>query len=291
MNTFQDIVLKLNTYWANQGCLLVFPYDTEKGAGTMSPHTTLRCLGKNEWNVAYVEPSRRPSDGRFAQNPNRLQHYYQYQVIMKPSPKNIQDLYIQSLTAIGIDPSKHDIRFVEDNWESPTLGAWGVGWEVWLNGMEITQFTYFQQCGGIECDPISVEITYGLERLAMYIQNIDHVMDIIWQQKPNKEKVYYKDIYKQSEVEHSHYNFDQANTTTLLTLFNEYEKESLNCIDAKLVYPGFEYCLKCSHTFNLLDSRGAISVTERMSYILRIRELAHQCALTYVAKEKSLANA
>ena len=285
MFTFQDIVLKLNQFWSSQGCLLVFPYDTEKGAGTMSPHTTLRSLGSDHWNVAYVEPSRRPSDGRFGQNPNRLQHYFQYQVVMKPSPNNIQDAYIQSLMAIGINPKDHDIRFVEDNWESPTLGAWGVGWEVWLNGMEITQFTYFQQCGGIDCNPVSVEITYGLERLAMYIQNVNHVMDIAWQNTPNGRIIQYKDIYKQFEIEHSQYNFTHATVDRLFQLFKEYEAESIHCIENTLVFPAFDYCLKCSHAFNLLDARAAISVTERMSYILRIRELAFQCANLYVSKE------
>ncbi len=285
MISFQTIIQKLNDFWSNQGCLLVQPYDTEKGAGTMSPHTTLRVLGQQPWNVAYVEPSRRPTDGRYAKNPNRLQHYFQYQVIMKPSPSNIQSLYIKSLQAIGINPADHDIRFVEDNWESPTLGAWGVGWEVWLNGMEITQFTYFQQCGGIDCNPVSVEITYGLERLAMYIQSVDHVMDICWQQDPNGKDVHYKDIYKQFEIEHSTYNFSIASIDRLFQLFKEYESEALHCIENNVVFPAFEYCLKCSHTFNLLDARGAISVTERMSYILRIRDIAFKCAQSYVAKE------
>ncbi len=285
MLSFQEIIQRLNEFWSSQRCLLVFPYDTEKGAGTMSPHTTLRCLGPEPWNVAYVEPSRRPTDGRYAENPNRLQHYFQYQVIMKPSPDNIQELYIASLEAIGISAKAHDIRFVEDNWESPTLGAWGVGWEVWLNGMEITQFTYFQQCGGLECNPISVEITYGLERLAMYIQNVDHVMDIQWQTDPEGNHINYSDIYKRFEIEHSHYNFSHANIDRLIKLFKMYEEETLNCIESDLVSPAFEYCLKCSHTFNLLDARGAISVTERMSYILKIRELAFQCANLYVAKE------
>ena len=287
MLTFQSMIARLQNFWADHGCVIVFPYDTEKGAGTMSPHTTLRCLGSKPWNVAYVEPSRRPKDGRFGENPNRLQHYFQFQVIMKPSPKNIQDLYLKSLEEIGIYGKEHDIRFVEDNWESPTLGAWGLGWEVWLNGMEITQFTYFQQCGGLDCDPISVEITYGLERLAMYIQNIDHVMDILWQESPQDSSVLYKDIYHQFEYEHSQYNFSEASVDRILLLFNEYENESNNCISHQLVFPAFEYCLKCSHAFNLLDSRGAISVTERMSYILRIRELAFKCAKGYVEKESN----
>jgi glycyl-tRNA synthetase alpha chain len=283
MRAFQTIVQHLNQFWSSQGCLLVFPYDTEKGAGTMSPHTTLRCLGPTPWNVAYVEPSRRPTDGRYAENPNRLQHYFQYQVVMKPSPKHIQSLYLRSLEAIGISGKDHDIRFVEDNWESPTLGAWGVGWEVWLNGMEITQFTYFQQCGGMDCNPVSVEITYGLERLAMYIQGVNHVMDIVWQDNPVQ--VLYKDIYKTFEIEHSHYNFTHANVDRLFQLFSIYELESKDCISNQVVFPAFEYCLKCSHTFNLLDARGAISVTERMSYILRIRELAFECSKLYVEKD------
>ena len=287
MISFQDIIQRLNHFWSAQGCLLVFPYDTEKGAGTMSPHTTLRCLGPNPWRVAYVEPSRRPTDGRYAQNPNRLQHYFQYQVIIKPSPNNIQDLYIQSLNAIGIDSNHHDIRFVEDNWESPTLGAWGVGWEVWLNGMEITQFTYFQQCGGLDCKPVSVEITYGLERLAMYIQGVDHVMDILWQDH-GQFAMHYKDIYKQFEIEQSHYNFTHATVDRLFTLFKEYELESIHCLENKVVYPAFEYCLKCSHTFNLLDARGAISVTERTGFIGRVRKLARLCAHTYVKQREEM---
>lgn len=286
MITFDGMISTLNQFWQQHGCLQLFPFDTEKGAGTMSPHTMLRCLGNQPWNVAYVEPCRRPTDGRFGQNPNRLQHYFQYQVVMKPSPHNIQSLYLNSLSALGIHSSDHDIRFVEDNWESPTLGAWGLGWEVWLNGMEITQFTYFQQCGGLECNPVSVEITYGLERLAMYIQSVDHVMDIIWQSIDDN-PIRYRDIYMQSEVEHSQYNFTHANTDRLMQLFQEYESESHDCIRHHLVLPAFEYCLKCSHTFNLLDARGAISVTQRMSYILKIRDLAFQCAKEYVEKEGS----
>ena len=285
--TFQDTIFNLQKFWSKHGCVILQPYDMEVGAGTFHPATTLRSLGPKPWKAAYVQPSRRPTDGRYGENPNRLQHYFQYQVIMKPSPDNIQDLYIQSLAAIGINAKDHDIRFVEDNWESPTLGAWGVGWEVWLNGMEITQFTYFQQCGGIDCNPVSVEITYGLERLAMYIQHVDHVMDIEWQQRPQGESIYYRDIYKQFEIEQSHYNFTHATVDRLFQLFKEYEAESMHCIDKSLVFPGFEYCLKCSHTFNLLDARGAISVTERMSYILRIRELAFQCANLYVSKDVS----
>ena len=251
----------------------------------MSPHTALRCLGPNPWNVAYVDPCRRPTDGRYAQNPHRLQHYFQYQVVMKPSPSNIPDVYIQSLMAIGLHPSDHDIRFVEDNWESPTLGAWGVGWEVWLNGMEVTQFTYFQQCGGLPCEPTSVEITYGLERLAMYIQQVDHVMDIQWQVDASGTPITYGDIYRESEIAYSDYNFNHANTSRLMALFDSYEQESQACMAANLVFPAFDYCLKCSHAFNILDARGAIAVTERMGYILRIRELAFQCANHYVSQE------
>lgn len=257
------------------------PYDTEKGAGTMSPHTAIKALGPEPWNVAYVEPSRRPTDGRYAENPNRLQHYFQYQVILKPSPLNVQDLYIRSLEAISIHAKDHDIRFVEDNWESPTLGAWGVGWEVWLDGMEVTQFTYFQQCGGFDCKPVSVEITYGLERLAMYIQNKQSVYDIIWQDHP-RGKLSYGDIYKQFEVEQCHYNFEVADTDRLFRLFNEYEAECQSIVAAGYALPAYEYCLKCSHTFNLLDARGAISVTERMAFILRIRTLARSVAEQYL---------
>ena len=285
--TFQEIISKLHHFWADHGCIIAHPYDTEKGAGTMSPHTFLRALGPKPWSVAYVEPSRRPTDGRYAENPNRLQHYFQYQVILKPSPKDIQDLYIRSLEAIGINRYNHDIRFVEDNWEAPTLGAWGVGWEVWLDGMEVTQFTYFQQCGGFDCNPISVEITYGLERLAMFIQNINNVFDITWQQI-DKQIVLYSDIYKQFEIEHCHYNFSYANTERLFKLFDLYEEEALSISKEKLAFPAYEYCLKCSHTFNLLDARAAISVSERAKFIARIRKLAHICAEVYLEKESNL---
>ena len=287
MKTFQEITRTLSQYWSDQGCLVLFPYDTEKGAGTMSPHTFLRALGPESWNVAYVEPSRRPTDGRYAQNPNRLQHYFQFQVILKPSPAHIQDLYIKSLAALGITVYDHDIRFVEDNWESPTLGAWGVGWEVWLDGMEVTQFTYFQQCGGLDCDPISVEITYGLERLAMYIQNKDSVYDVLWHIDIAGKHWSYGDIYKKTEIEQCHYNFEYATIERLFHLFNEYEKESQHLIDKSCVQPAYDFCLKCSHTFNLLDARGAISVTERTSYILRIRDLAHKIAQQYVQQLES----
>ncbi len=281
--TFQEMILTLQSFWQRQGCLVVHPYDTEKGAGTMSPHTFLRVLGQKPWNVAYVEPSRRPTDGRYAENPNRLQHYFQFQVILKPSPLNVQDLYIASLSELGINKSDHDIRFVEDNWESPTLGAWGVGWEVWLDGMEITQFTYFQQCGGFDLAPISVEITYGIERLAMFIQKKATVYDVIWHQDEHQ-VVTYGDIYKESEIDHCHYNFTDANTDRLFELFKLYEAESLDTIAAGRVAPAYDYCLKCSHVFNLLDARGAISVTERMAYILRIRKLARSCAERYLER-------
>lgn len=283
MKTFQDIILSLQSFWSQKGCLILHPYDTEKGAGTMSPHTFFGTLGSKAWNVAYVEPSRRPTDGRYAENPNRLQHYFQFQVILKPSPLNVQDLYIESLNQLGIHYAEHDIRFVEDNWESPTLGAWGVGWEVWLNGMEITQFTYFQQCGGFDLNPISVEITYGIERLAMFIQKKKTVFDIVWQEH-NGKIVTYGDIYKSSEIEHCHYNFTLADTAMLFSLFNAYEQESLSVIEKGYIAPAYDACLKCSHIFNLLDARGAISVTERMAYILRIRKLAQTCAKTYMEK-------
>ncbi|RAP33240.1 glycine--tRNA ligase subunit alpha [Candidatus Marinamargulisbacteria bacterium SCGC AG-439-L15] len=283
MKTFQELIFDLQTFWSDQGCLAVQPYDTEKGAGTMSPHTFIRSLGPEPWKVAYVEPSRRPTDGRYAENPNRLQHYFQFQVILKPSPDNIQDLYIQSLEAIGINTKAHDIRFVEDNWESPTLGAWGLGWEVWLDGMEVTQFTYFQQCGGYPCSPIPVELTYGLERLAMFIQDKSSVFDIVWH-RDNGQDVLYSDIYKTFEIEHCEYNFKEANVEDLLTLFSIYEKECVSLTEKSLVSPAYENCLKCSHTFNLLDARGAISVTERMAYILKIRQLAKGCATAYLKK-------
>lgn len=281
---FQDIILTLNQFWGEQGCIIAQPYDMEKGAGTMSPHTFLRVLGPKPWNVAYVEPSRRPTDGRYAENPNRLQHYFQFQVILKPSPLNVQDLYIQSLESLGIGRKNHDIRFVEDNWESPTLGAWGVGWEVWLDGMEVTQFTYFQQCGGFDLKPISVEITYGIERLAMFIQNKESVYDILWHQD-SQTSVTYGDLYRNTEIEQCHYNFNIASIDRLFTLFDAYEKECLQILAAGFVTPAYDYCLKCSHTFNLLDARGAISVTERVATILRIRKLARACAELYMKKE------
>lgn len=275
---FQSMILTLNEFWGKQGCIVMQPYDIEKGAGTMNPATFLKALGPEPWNVAYVEPCRRPTDGRYGENPNRLQHYYQYQVILKPSPENIQELYLESLEKLGIDTKAHDIRFVEDNWESPTLGAWGLGWEVWLDGMEVTQFTYFQQCGGLDCKPVSGEITYGLERLAMFIQEKDNVYDITW-----VDNVTYGDIFLQNEVEYSTYNFEGSDIDLLKTLFNMYEKEAIRVSDElALVQPGFDYVLKCSHTFNLLDARGAISVTERTHYIARVRNMARICAKKYV---------
>jgi glycyl-tRNA synthetase alpha chain len=280
---FQNLFLTLQNYWARQNCLIVQPYDLEVGAGTFNPSTFLRAIGPEPWNVAYVEPSRRPTDGRYGENPNRLQHYYQFQVVMKPSPKNIQELYLGSLREIGIDMSAHDIRFVEDDWESPTLGAWGLGWEVWLDGMEITQFTYFQQIGGIDLNPISVEVTYGLERIAMYLQKVDSVYDLTW-----VDDVTYGQVYHQSEVEFSKYNFELADIPMLLDLFNKFESECLKISENGLPLVAYDYCLKCSHVFNLLDARGAISVTERVSYIGRVRNLAKLCAEGYLATREKL---
>ncbi|MCD6187211.1 MAG: glycine--tRNA ligase subunit alpha [Desulfuromusa sp.] len=280
---FQNLILSLQNFWANQGCIIQQPYDIEKGAGTFNPATFLRVLGPEPWNVAYVEPSRRPTDGRYGENPNRLQHYYQFQVILKPSPQNIQDLYLASLKSFGIDPLAHDIRFVEDNWEGPTLGAWGLGWEVWLDGMEITQFTYFQQCGGIDLKPISGEITYGCERIAMYLQGVDNVYDLEW-----TDGIKYGDIHHQTEVEFSHYNFEEADTDMLFQLFDMYEKESLRLAEKDLIFPAYDFVLKASHTFNLLDARSAISVTERASYIGRVRNMAKLCAEGYVKQREKL---
>ena len=274
---FQQIVEKLNSFWADQGCVIRQPYDTEKGAGTMSPATFLGVLGDKSWNVAYIDPVRRPTDGRYGENPNRLFHYFQYQVVMKPSPIEIQEMYLDSLRTIGIEPANHDVRFVEDNWESPTLGAWGTGWEVWAEGMEITQFTYFQECGGYPCNPIPVEITYGLERLAMFIQKVDSVYDIAW-----NDTVKYGDVYLRQEKEHSRYNFEEANIDSLFKMFELYEKEALDMLQKKLVLPAYDYVLKCSHSFNILDARGAVSVTERMQYILKIRKMARLCAQIYL---------
>lgn len=277
------MIFALERYWADKGCIILQPYDMEVGAGTMHPATFLRVLGPEPWNAAYVQPSRRPTDGRYGENPNRLQHYYQYQVIMKPSPDDIQELYLASLPAIGIDPAKHDVRFVEDDWESPTLGAWGLGWEVWLDGMEITQFTYFQQCGGLDLKPVSVELTYGLERLAMYLQGVDNVYDLEW-----VDGVTYGDVYHQNEVEQSRYNFELADTELLFSLFDQFEAEAERVLKADLVLPAYDFVLKCSHVFNLLDARGAISVTERTKYIGRVRRLARECAAGYVAQRERL---
>jgi len=280
---FQDMIFALERYWADQGCIILQPYDIEVGAGTMHPATFLRVLGPEPWRAAYVQPSRRPTDGRYGENPNRLQHYYQYQVILKPSPDNAQELYLNSLPAIGIDPSKHDIRFVEDDWESPTLGAWGLGWEVWLDGMEITQFTYFQQCGGLDLKPVSVELTYGLERLAMYLQGVDNVFDLVW-----VDGVTYGDVFHQNEVEQSRYNFELADTDLLFSLFDRFEAEAARLVALDAVLPAYDYVLKCSHVFNLLDARGALSVTERTKYIGRVRKLARECATAYVAQRERL---
>jgi len=280
---FQELIITLDHFWSKQNCVILQPYDVEKGAGTMNPATFLRALGPEPWRVAYVEPSRRPTDGRYGENPNRLQHYYQYQVILKPSPDDVQEVYLASLKAIGINPDEHDIRFVEDNWESPTLGAWGLGWEVWLDGMEITQFTYFQQCGGIDCRPVCAEITYGLERLAMFIQGVDSVFDITW-----VGDITYRDVHHRGEVEHSHYNFELADTSMLFKLFDMYEQEALRVVKQGFVFPAYDYVLKCSHTFNLLDARGAISVTERTGFIARVRNLARACAQAYVEQREAM---
>ncbi|MEY4768626.1 MAG: glycine--tRNA ligase subunit alpha [Pseudomonadota bacterium] len=287
VSTFQGLILALQNYWAQQGCVLLQPLDLEVGAGTFHPATFLRAIGPEPWYTAYVQPSRRPTDGRFGDNPMRLQHYYQYQVILKPSPINIQDLYLNSLRYLGLDLLEHDIRFVEDNWESPTLGAWGLGWEVWLNGMEVTQFTYFQQVGGLECKPVTGEITYGLERIAMYLQGVNSVFDLIWTKTPNG-NVTYGDVFHQNEVEMSTYNFDYANVAFLFECFNTYEKESQQLIQQGLPLPAYEMVLKASHTFNLLDARHAISVTERQRYILRVRNLAKAVAEAYYARREAL---
>lgn len=280
---FQDIIATLNQFWSQHHCLIAQPYDTEKGAGTMSHHTFLRAIGPEPWSVAYIEPCRRPTDGRYGANPNRVQHYYQYQVLIKPSPDNIQEIYLDSLKALGIHPEDHDIRFVEDNWESPTLGAWGVGWEVWLDGMEITQFTYFQQCGGIDCKPVSIEITYGLERLAMYLQDVNSIYEITW-----NDQISYGDIFLQGEIEQCTYNFEASNSDSLFKLFAIYEEEAKQLIEKNLVLPSLDYVLKCSHCFNLLDARGVIAVAERTRYIGRIRHLAREVAQQYLAQRESL---
>jgi len=285
--TFQALILALQEYWAHQGCVLQQPYDMEVGAGTFHPATFLRAIGPEPWSAAYVQPSRRPTDGRYGENPNRLQHYYQYQVVIKPSPLNIQDLYLDSLKMLGFDPLIHDIRFVEDNWESPTLGAWGLGWEVWLNGMEITQFTYFQQIGGLDCKPVTGEITYGLERIAMYLQDVKSVYDLVWTDGPLG-RITYGDVFHQNEVEMSAYNFEHAPVDELFHLFDMYEQQSNSLIEKNLSLPAYEMMLKTSHTFNLLDARHAISVTERQRYILRVRALARAVAQAYYDRRESL---
>lgn len=279
----QDMILKLQGYWAAHDCIIYQPYDLEVGAGTMSPATFLRALGPEPWNVAYVQPCRRPTDGRYGQNPNRVQHYYQYQVVLKPSPDNVQDIYLGSLEALGIDLLKHDVRFVEDDWESPTLGAWGLGWEVWLDGMEITQFTYFQQVGGIDVKPVSAEITYGIERLATFIQGVDSIFDLKW-----VGDVTYGDVFMQNEIEFSRFNFEASDADTLFTLFDLHETEAKRLMEAGLVLPGYDYVLKCSHTFNLLDARGALSVSERTRFIGRVRALARLAAQGYLGEREKL---
>ncbi len=285
--SFQEIILRLNQYWAGQGCVLIQPLDLEVGAGTFHPATFLRALGPEPWSAAFVQPCRRPTDGRYGDNPNRLQRYYQYQVVLKPNPDNIQELYLDSLKALGIDPLVHDLRFVEDNWESPTLGAWGLGWEVWLNGMEVTQFTYFQQAGGLECKPVTGEITYGLERLAMYLQNVDNVFDLVWTTGPNG-VVTYRDVYHQNEVEQSTYNFEHADVAELFHRFDACESEALKLVGLGLPLPAYEQVCKASHSFNLLDARRAISVTERQRYILRVRTLSRAVAQAYYAQREKL---
>lgn len=285
--SFQNFILKLQDYWAGQGCVLVQPLDLEVGAGTFHPATFLRSIGPEPWNAAYVQPCRRPTDGRYGENPNRLQHYYQYQVVLKPSPDNIQELYLGSLEAVGLDPKVHDIRFVEDNWESPTLGAWGLGWEVWLNGMEVTQFTYFQQAGGLECRPVTGEITYGLERLAMYLQGVDSVFDLVWTDAGDR-IVTYGEVFHQNEVEMSRYNFEEADVDALFGWFDRCEQEARRLVEKQLPLPAYDQVLKASHTFNLLDARRAISVTERQRYILRVRDLARRVAELYYQRREAL---
>ena len=285
--TFQGLVLALQQFWAERGCVVMQPLDMEVGAGTFHPATFLRAIGPESWNTAYVQPCRRPTDGRYGENPNRLQHYYQFQVILKPSPKDIQEQYLASLEALGIDMSIHDIRFVEDNWESPTLGAWGLGWEVWLNGMEVTQFTYFQQVGGLECHPVSGEITYGIERIAMYLQGVDSIYDIVWTEGPNG-VVTYGDVFKQNEVEMSAFNFEEADTGLLFSYFDDCEQQCQKLIEKELALPAYEQVLKASHYFNLLDARSAISVTERQRFILRVRSLARAVAQAYFDSRKQL---
>ena len=285
--TFQDLILALERFWDQQGCILQQPYDMEVGAGTFHPATFLRAIGPEPWSAAYVQPSRRPTDGRYGENPNRLQHYYQYQVVIKPSPLDFQNMYLDSLTMLGLDPLEHDIRFVEDNWESPTLGAWGLGWEVWLNGMEVTQFTYFQQVGGLDCRPVMGEITYGLERIAMYLQGVDSVFDLVWTEGPLG-VIRYGDVYHQNEVEMSAYNFEHADVDSLFAWFDTCESQSAKLIEQGLALPAYEMTLKASHTFNLLDARHAISVTERQRFILRVRTMARAVASAYYQSREEL---
>ena len=287
VSTFQGLILALQQYWAEQGCVVLQPLDMEVGAGTFHPATFLRSIGPETWNAAYVQPSRRPTDGRYGENPNRLQHYYQFQVVMKPSPANFQELYLGSLKRLGLDPLVHDIRFVEDNWESPTLGAWGLGWEIWLNGMEVTQFTYFQQAGGIECYPVTGELTYGIERIAMYLQDVDSVYDLVWTIAPDGSQVTYGDVYLQNEREQSTYNFEHADVEQLFKAFDHQEQECSKLLDANLPLPAYEQVLKASHTFNLLDARHAISVTERQRFILRVRTMARNVAHSYYDSRKA----
>ncbi len=287
VSTFQGLIFALQQYWAEQGCAILQPYDMEMGAGTFHTATFLRAIGPEPWNAAYVQPSRRPTDGRYGENPNRLQHYYQFQVALKPSPKEIQSLYLGSMEMLGIDPLLHDIRFVEDNWESPTLGAWGLGWEVWLNGMEVSQFTYFQQVGGLDCRPVTGEITYGLERIAMYVQDVQSVFDLVWANGPQG-PVSYRDVFHQNEVEQSTYNFEHADVEFLFTLFDQCEKESSRLIELQLPLPAYEQVLKASHAFNMLDARHAISVTERQRYILRVRSLSRAVAQAYYDAREAL---
>ncbi len=291
MQTFQEIILNLQHYWSQQGCALVQPYDMEVGAGTSHTATFLRALGPEPWRAAYVQPSRRPKDGRYGENPNRLQHYYQYQVVLKPAPANILELYLGSLEALGFDLKKNDVRFVEDDWENPTLGAWGLGWEVWMNGMEVTQFTYFQQVGGLNCEPITGEITYGLERLAMYLQGVENVFDLVWttwQENGETKQLLYRDVFHQNEVEQSTYNFEYSNVPVLFQHFADYEAEAKKLMEAALALPAYEQVLKAAHTFNLLDAHGAISVTERAAYMGRIRALAKAVALSYYESRERL---
>ncbi len=287
VKTFQGLILALQQFWASKGCVVMQPLDMEVGAGTFHPATFLRAIGPESWNTAYVQPCRRPTDGRYGENPNRLQHYYQFQVLLKPSPLDIQDLYLSSLQSLGIDCLIHDIRFVEDNWESPTLGAWGLGWEVWLNGMEVTQFTYFQQVGGLECHPVSGEITYGIERIAMYLQGVDSIYDIVWANGPNG-VVTYGDVFKQNEIEMSAFNFEHADTQVLVRNFSDHEQQCQQLIEKNLALPAYEQVLKASHCFNLMDSRQAISVTERQRYILRVRKLSRLVAEAYFKSRKNL---